>query len=253
MALARDWHANGGSMRAKITNKLAERFPTAAEDKAKSHCILWDAGDGAVKGFGLRYFPGSGARTYFVQCRVAGGKERTVKIGRHGDPWLVDQARARARELKAQMVDGVDPVLERERQQAEREAQEARDKALGTTLQAVLDSYLANKNLRPRTAEDYKNHCRRNFSEWLNEPVTNLTREMCLVKFRALSARTKAQANLSMAYLRALCHHARKMHRTSDGTYPVLPINPVSDMWDLADPNDKNTRRSCFYWAACSS
>jgi integrase len=218
-------------MQAKMTNKLVE----------KAHQVLWDAGDGAIKGFGLRYFPGTGLRTYFIQTRVRGGKMRTIKIGRHGDPWLVDQARARARELKAQMVDGVDPVSERQREQEEREAQEVRDKALGTTLQQVLDSYLANKNLRPRTADDYKAHCKRNFSEWMGEPVANLTREMCLVKFRALSARTKAQANLSMVYLRALCNHARKMHR-SGGVYPVLPINPVTDMWDLADPNDTKVR-----------
>lgn len=228
-------------MRAKITNKLAERF--AGEDKA--HQVLWDSGDGAVKGFGLRYFPGSGIRTYFMQSRVKGtGKMRTVKIGRHGDPWLVDQARARARELKGQMVDGVDPVLERQRQQGEREAQEARDKALGTTLQQVLDSYLANKDLRPRTADDYKAHCKRNFTEWLDEPIANLTRDMCLTKFRALSTKTKAQAMLSMAYLRALCNHARILHRTKDGHYPVLPINPVKDMWELADPHEKKTRKT---------
>ncbi|HEX5461431.1 MAG TPA: integrase family protein [Steroidobacteraceae bacterium] len=233
-------------MRAKITNKLAERFAgddgDGDGDGANAHQVLWDSGDGAVKGFGLRYFPGSGIKTYFIQTRVRGGKMRTIKIGRHGDPWLVDQARARARELKGQMVDGVDPVLERQRQQADREAQEARDKALGTTLQQVLDSYLADKNLRPRTADDYKAHCKRNFSEWLNEPIAKLTREMCKDKFKALSVRTKAQANLSMTYLRALCNHARKMHRTPSGQYPVLPFNPVTDMWDIADPNDTNVR-----------
>jgi integrase len=230
-------------MRAKITNKVAERFPQTAEDKAKAHQVLWDSGDGAVKGFGLRYFPGTGSRTYFIQTRVRAGKMRTVKIGRHGDPWLVDQARARARELKAQMVDGVDPVLERERHKDERVAQEARDKALGTTLQQVLDSYLSDKNLRPRTADDYKAHCKRNFTEWLHEPIAKLTPEMCKDKFKDLSVRTKAQANLSLTYLRALCNHARKMHpRTPDGQYPVLPVNPVSDMWDRVDQNDKKVR-----------
>lgn len=167
---------------------------------------------------------------------------RTVKIGRHGDPWLVDQARARARELKGQMVDGVDPVLERQRQKADREAQEARDKALGTTLQQVLDSYIENKKLRPRTTGDYRAHCRRNFADWLEQPIAKLTRHMCLARFNDLSARTKAQANLSMTYLRALCHHARKMHRTPSGEYPVLAFNPVSEVWGVARKNDSNVR-----------
>ena len=39
-------------MRANITNKLAERF--SGDKDAKVHQVLWDSGDGAVKGFGLQ-------------------------------------------------------------------------------------------------------------------------------------------------------------------------------------------------------
>jgi integrase len=232
-------------MRAKMTNKMVERFPWTEEDRAKAHQILWDAGDGAVKGFGLRYFPNTGARTYLLQTRVRGGKMRTMKIGRHGDPWLVDQAHARARELKAQMVDGLDPVLERQRQEAERRAKEVQERALSTTLREVMHSYLTLKRLRPRTQQDIRRHCEKNFTEWLDEPIATLTRDKCLAKFVQLSVRSKAQGNRAMCYRRALANHGRKMHpRTPDGRYPVLPINPVTDMWDIADPNEQRVRRT---------
>src|ERR1700736_4442680 len=90
--------------RAKLTNGAVEQFQCRSGRKWD---MLWD---GDVKGFGMRLSAKSGTRTYFLQFRVKGSNaERQITIGRHSDPWRVDGARAKALELKAQMVNGLDP------------------------------------------------------------------------------------------------------------------------------------------------
>jgi hypothetical protein len=90
----------------------------------------------------------TGTRTYILVYRVKGSRqERYITIGRHNDPWRVDQARAKALEIKSQMLSGVDPVEEERRKEEERRERAALDAAHSTTLRQVLDSYLANRTL----------------------------------------------------------------------------------------------------------
>lgn len=223
-------------MREKMTNAKVERFPWTEADKAKSHCIFWDAGDGAVKGFGLRYYPDSGAKTYFLQFRVRGtGKMRAIKIGRHGDPWGAEQARDKARDLKKLMDGGTDPVEQARKEAAEKRAQEVRDRALSTTLRTVMERYVAEKEtvhgpLRPATIRDIRKHCEgENLKDWLDEPVRDITSEMCVARFRSITKRgAPMQANQCMVYLRALLNFAKVIHATEDGQFPILAVNPVN-------------------------
>ena len=108
--------------RVKLTNGAVEQFQCRSGRKWD---VLWD---GEVKGFGMRLSAGSGTRTYFLQFRVKGSStERQITIGRHSDPWRVDRARAKALELKAQMLNGLDPVLEVKRKREESERQSTQD------------------------------------------------------------------------------------------------------------------------------
>src|SRR5271168_1693189 len=66
--------------------------------------ILWD---GAVAGFGARRQRDSVA--YILKFRTADGRQRWYTIGRHGAPWTPDTARAEAKRLLGEVVDGVDP------------------------------------------------------------------------------------------------------------------------------------------------
>lgn len=60
-----------------------------------------------MRGLCLRVSADGKTRTYFLQFRVKGtGQQRLIKIGRHNDPWRVDDARKKALALKAQMEDG---------------------------------------------------------------------------------------------------------------------------------------------------
>jgi hypothetical protein len=232
--------------RSKMTNSAVEKFQCGVfesgdhKGEPKTQDTLWD---GEVKGFGMRFSSKSRTRTYFFCYRVKGEKKETyVTIGRHNDPYRVDQARAKALELKAQMLSGVNPVAEAKRKQEDAERQTVLDKAQSTTLRQVMESYLVNKRtkhgpLRTATQLDMRRHSEKNLTSWLDEPVTAITRDKCLAKFTELSERAPQQANACMIYLRALLFYARELHATEDGQFPVLAVNPVTRLFKLKKPN----------------
>ena len=62
--------------------KLSKRAVDAIRpDPAGGDVFMWDSGDGALKGFGVRMKP-SGAASYLVQYRTKEGHTRRFKIGR---------------------------------------------------------------------------------------------------------------------------------------------------------------------------
>src|SRR6266436_10062554 len=73
--------------------------------------IVWDAGTGAVAGFGARRQKGP-AVTYFVKYRTAGGRQRWQVIARHG-VLTPDEARDKAKAILGTVVDGADPASEK--------------------------------------------------------------------------------------------------------------------------------------------
>ena len=80
--------------------------------------IIWDAGKGAVAGFGARRQRGSVA--YVLKYRTADGRQRWHTIGRHGSPWTPETARKDAKRLLGEVVKGGDPAADK---QAKRKAE----------------------------------------------------------------------------------------------------------------------------------
>ncbi len=78
-------------------------------DNLAKGAVLWDAGRGAVSGFGVRCQ--RSAKTFILKTVVA-RKARWITIGRFGSPWTVDTARAKAKELLGQIAAGLDPIAE---------------------------------------------------------------------------------------------------------------------------------------------
>ncbi|MCW8087345.1 integrase arm-type DNA-binding domain-containing protein [Sabulicella glaciei] len=70
---------------------------------------VWDAGPGAVTGFGIRRQQ-SDAVAYVVLYRTPEGRSRRFTIGRHGAPWTPDTARDEARKVLAAAMGGHDPA-----------------------------------------------------------------------------------------------------------------------------------------------
>jgi integrase len=88
-------------------------------DAAAPGVFLWDAGDGAVKGFGLKSTPIS--KVYILQYRMGGRgyPARRYTIGKHGSPWTAEKARAEAKRLLSIVASGSDPAAEKAAAKAE--------------------------------------------------------------------------------------------------------------------------------------
>src|SRR3954462_14570929 len=76
--------------------------------------FLWD---NELRGFGVKVTP-LGAKTFVYQYRLGGREAKTKRwtIGRLGNPWTPDTARAEAKRLAFMVGQGADPVAaDRER------------------------------------------------------------------------------------------------------------------------------------------
>lgn len=245
-------------MRKRLTNVMVEKFTCGVftsgkfKGQPKPQDTIWDS---EVKGFGCRLSAKMGTRTYVLVHRVKDtGKEVYITIGRHDDGWRLGSGdpqfdpRAKAQELKLKMRAGINPVEQAAQELAEKRARETRDTALATTLAQVTEHYLEHKRtkhgpLRLATKIDVRRHVEKNMSDWQDEPIASITRDKALAKFVAITERgAPSQANSCMVYLRALCNHAREMHVTPDGQYPILAVNPVTQMFRLRKPNPEKPR-----------
>lgn len=111
--------------------KLSKRSVDAIRPDPNGHEVfVWDTGDGALKGFGVRMMP-SGIASYLVQYRTKEGRTRRLAIGKVG-VLTPDEARTLAGEKLKEVAKGGDPSAERHR---------VRREAL--TMAELADLYLA--------------------------------------------------------------------------------------------------------------
>lgn len=191
----------------KLTAKFIEnevQFP------AQGQVILRDDD---LKGFGLRVSPN--CISYIVECRVDGKVKRTT-LGRHG---FITAEEARKEAQK--MLTGI---------------AFAKHSVSIVTLNQILEEFLASRSLRPNTVASYSNITRRCLAEWLDLPITSITKEMVLSRQRELTRTTKqgssggeVQANMSMRILRTLLNYAANNYETSNGQ-PIILVNPVKKL-----------------------
>src|SRR6266446_273199 len=92
----------------KLTKTVVDRIPFA-QSRQVYH---WDT---EFPGFGIRI--GSYSKSYVVERRVNGRTVR-VTIGRHG-PWTAEAARNRARQLRVEMDQGMNPIMRARQDRAE--------------------------------------------------------------------------------------------------------------------------------------
>jgi integrase len=120
--------------------KITKRFvDTLGPDPTGRDVFRWDAGNGALKGFGIRV-KSSGAASYLVQYRNQEGRTRRLVLGRLGE-LTPDEARRLASDKLKQVRRGGDPSAERH---------SARD---AMTVLELCDLYLADakERIKPST------------------------------------------------------------------------------------------------------
>lgn len=177
--------------------------------------------DDELKGFGVRV--SGDVKSYIVQGRVTiNGKTKKVrrKLGSHG-VMSTEQARNEAKKILGLFVQGVDPYAK------------ASDKqVMEVTLRDVFEPYKKARRLRPKTISVYEGALRRCFSDWLDIPITQITKKMVQDRHQELSnangprGKGEAQANQAMRVLRSLLNYAASVYEDSEGR-PIILENPV--------------------------
>ena len=173
--------------------------------------------DSELKGFGLGVSGRS--KSYFVECRVNGMKRRTT-VGR-ADLITLEDARAKARKLLVEMLDGFDPSAEKRN-----------EKVASITLIELLEEYLQVRTLKASTAKVYRRVITKKLKDWLHLPIVEITKDMVEQRHRLLSSGSskgtsgKGYANVCFKTLQTLLNYAGEKYEV-DGK-PLIAVNPVS-------------------------
>lgn len=188
----------------RITKKLVESLiPPLSGQKIYR--------DDDTNGFALRMTPGS--TSYVVEERI-GGVRRRITIG-HYPAMPVEQARIEARRVLAKMRMGLLPG----------------DKGTGPTLEELMQRFFAERNLSPKTVSIYGSVLRRCLPDWLELPITAITKQMIQERHRALVRPTrcggdnKSDADRAFHTLRVMLNFAKLNYEVAGK--PVLEENPV--------------------------
>lgn len=189
--------------------------------------FYWDI---RLTGFGLRVTPTR--KSYIVQGRV-NGKTRRQTLGKHG-VIAPDQARKMAHKALGEMASGIDTVKAKK---AEAEAH----KANTVTLAEIWAEYAQarrSKDSKPKkqsTVDHMDKHLRRNFGEWMDQPIADITEDGVYARHQMLAQRSETQADQACRYLRAILSYAVDNNR--------LHLNPVDVLrkrraWHNLEPRE---------------
>jgi integrase len=209
----------------KLTKSAVEKIE--APDPSGKQIIYWDV---TLKGFGVLVSGATTAKTYIAQRRMPDGKTRRLTVGAIGEFAQVEDARRKAGGLLAGLREGRDP-------KAERRTAAARNR----TLRTWFEHYLGfNKELRPRSIEEYRRSVERHLEAWLDRPLREITREMVEERHAAIGTSAgKAAADAAMRALRVVWNHALDRDET-------LPANPVRVLkkqgWFKPPPRTRSVR-----------
>jgi len=152
----------------------------------------------------------TGNKSFSVTKRLTSGSLQRVTLGKY--PAIsVDTARKMAINSISKITTGVNLNEEKRKQ---------RYKAI--TLIELLETYLNDKpNLRKASTIDYTKKLKQGFSDWLNKPISNISRDMVKSRFNKL---TGGRDN-KMRVLRLLMSYAHK-------TLKAIEVNPVDILTD---------------------
>ncbi|MFI3157810.1 MAG: integrase family protein [Methylococcaceae bacterium] len=146
----------------------------------------------------------------FVVLKWTGKTMQRVTLGRFPDMSVTD-ARIKTQTTLTDMTNGVNPVEKKRK-----------ERLRGMTLQELLDRYLGDKiGLRELSVLDYTNKINQGFSDWLNKPINEITRDMVLARRKQFTG----GADNKMRVLRLLMRYAVV-------TLKALDDNPVDVMKD---------------------
>jgi len=204
----------------KINNTNIEKIKLPKEGQK----FYWDI---ELRGFGIRAT--SGGLVFVVQQKIDGKAIRKV-IGACNE-----SAPAKAR------IDAAEE-LNKLRKGININEVKKENKSKQVTFKEAYEAFKASKKLRPRTIQTYDSDIRLYLSDWLDKPLSGITRDMIQARHKELSdvpgvrGDRKARANGAMHMLRKIFNFAAVKYRDSEDR-SLFPENPVKvltqfDAWN---------------------
>ena len=191
--------------------RLTETMVKDLEKPASGNRITYDP---ELKGFGVRV-TSAGSKSFVLNYRVA-GRERRYTIGSWPD-WKVSAARDRAKDLKRQIDQGLDPMQEREEARAAQTVAELCD--------LFETDFITQRRIT--TQEDYKSlirlYVRPKFGR---TKVDALRHGEIAVVHREIAKRAPYRANRFLAVMSVLMKLAIKEGMRTDDPVPGVEKSP---------------------------
>ena len=220
-------------LRAKITHKLIAGIEPASK--------AFDVRDTTLTGFIARVRP-SGSISYLVQYRDTAGAQQSYTIGQHGKDGLnPTTARDKAEQVRFDARQGKDPHQERKAKTNAHKLERS------NTLEAYLSGEYQDKLMtrKPHSAGEAERMIRRNFSNWLNEPLTHITVERvnqwrkAQRKPRIVNGKKRAPlADATIVRINAELN-SMVVHAVEDG---YLAANPLARLKPIKSPDLNNVK-----------
>jgi len=115
-------------------------------------------------------------------------------------------------------------------------------KRKGITLQQMLDEYLRAKSgkLKPRTVSDYQKALNETWSDYLDKPLSKITREVVKKRNESRGEQSKARTANAMRVLRALFNYAKGAYY-DERLFTENPVDVLSDTRTWHKVRRKNT------------
>ena len=154
---------------------------------------------------------GPSCRAFIVE-HTCSGKRKRLTIG-HYPAMSVEFARAEAQRTIAEMQLGIMPA----------------DRKNDPTLREVMDRFLEIRTLSPKSKDLYRRVLCRALPDWMELPITAITKQMIQERHRSLVKGTKGKTDADRAFhtLRVMLNFAKTEYEV--GGKPVIEVNPVRD------------------------
>ncbi len=181
-----------------------------------SKVVYWVRGVGVPAGFGLLVHPPSDRwainAVWIIQADGPDGTTRRVNIARYGETTF-KEALDKAKELREEILSGVNPNQAKKRQ---REATMAKEQVLAFTLGEALDIYVSHlkRHGSPTTVKKLEGEINRYLSDWLKRPLAGFKPTDMAARHEHITDKYGPRvANKTLKHIRAAWNRAKALHK----------------------------------------
>lgn len=135
----------------------------------------------------LHTLQGATSSSYVVKSRIKGGGVVSVTIGKTS-VWSLSQARKEAQKILLELSQGIN----RNKEHKKKKAEEALKQARSITLRQALAKYVELNPIKDSTKREYRLVIEREFRDWLDKPITSITKDLVVKRYLSIISNIKA-------------------------------------------------------------